>query len=191
MVSHSILHALLFKGGIELSDENLNCTKTIIANQLVKTQAVVTIEPIAQCGDPKVYCIGSNVKPRDDRKPKPKSFYPIIGGRSCDEQRSKCSFTLTQLLCIEIPIEIDVDIDLEQEIVCCGTPRIGPCTPRVEELNYEAEYEELNPDPDLSVIEPEKCKEANLQDTDNEYEELKMQPANLEKEEHISHNEEE
>ena len=30
-----------------------------------------------------------------------------------------------------------------------------------------------------------------MQDTDNEYEEFKMQPANLEKEEHISHNEEE
>jgi flavin-dependent dehydrogenase len=58
-------------------------------------------------------------------------------------------------------------------------------------LLIEAEYEELNPDPDLSVIEPEECKEANLQDTDNEYEELKMQPANLENEEHISHNEEE
>lgn len=36
----------------------------------------------------------------------------------------ECNYTLTQILCIEIPISIDANVDIKEGIACCGRPEI-------------------------------------------------------------------
>ncbi|MGI6733614.1 MAG: hypothetical protein ACOX4J_05505 [Anaerovoracaceae bacterium] len=38
----------------------------------------------------------------------------------------KYNYTLTQIICIEIPISIDADVDIKEGILCCGEPEIQP-----------------------------------------------------------------
>lgn len=47
---------------------------------------------------------------------------------TCESGRSKtkCNYTLTQIICVEIPISIDADIDIKEGIVCCDRPNAKP-----------------------------------------------------------------
>lgn len=38
----------------------------------------------------------------------------------------KYNYTLTQIICIEIPISFDADVDIKEGILCCGEPEIQP-----------------------------------------------------------------
>lgn len=104
-----------------MEDKHTDCEETIV-HQLVKVQAQVTVDPHVKCGKSKVYCIDSHIKPGcecDD----------IIEHDRCGD---KCTFTLTQLFCVEIPVAIGVDVDVDSGIVHCGIPDFGPCNPLCE-----------------------------------------------------------
>ena len=114
-----------------MSIEHTNCPKETIVSQLMKVQTQVTINPIVTHGRPKVYCLDSDISHGCNREENPKSYYPAK--EECSKPNNKCSFILTQLLCVEIPIELDVDVDVDKGIVCCGRPGIGSCDPRHKE----------------------------------------------------------
>ncbi|HNS79656.1 MAG TPA: hypothetical protein PKM17_13495 [Syntrophorhabdus sp.] len=99
-----------------MEDKHINCEETIV-HQMVKVQAQVSVEPYIKCGRSKVYCIDSHIRPDCECD-------EIKEPERCDK---KCTFTLTQVICVEIPIAIGVDVDVDPGIVRCGTPDFGPC----------------------------------------------------------------
>lgn len=129
-------------------EKHISCPKETVVNQLIRTQARVTIRPIVKHGRPRIHCLGSDVKPSYDWDKNPKlRFTPDdweidseslhLSPAECDRPENKCSFILTQLLCVEIPIEFDADVDVNGGIVHCSEPNIGPCKPKPMELNDE------------------------------------------------------
>lgn len=125
-----------------MSKKNSNCIEQTVVNQLIRAQAQVTIKPVIKQGKPKVYCLDSDIKPNYVREESPEAYYPPL--KECTKPSNKCTFTLTQLLCVEVPINIDVDVDVDEGIIQCGRPRLGPCNPRNprhKELDCEDESE--------------------------------------------------
>ncbi|NLB18510.1 MAG: hypothetical protein GX825_07260 [Syntrophomonadaceae bacterium] len=43
---------------------------------------------------------------------------------SVSVSNQKYNYTLTQLICVEIPISIDADVDIKEGITCCGKPEV-------------------------------------------------------------------
>ncbi|MGI6751653.1 MAG: hypothetical protein ACOX4U_03430 [Anaerovoracaceae bacterium] len=103
---------------------NTNCEKQTIINQLFKVQANVTITPEIKGGIPKIVCHGSEVKPSRDCDENNLSNYRW--GKKIDID-NKCTFTLTQIICAEIPLSIDVNVDVNSGVVDCHMPNIGQC----------------------------------------------------------------
>lgn len=122
------------------------CNKENIISQLVKVQAQVTVTPLVAYGKPKVCCIHSSLTPN--------SGYPCeccdhnsyeynsnCNSMDCNfvewdaeynetcelgSSGSKCNFTLTQVICIEIPISIDADVNVKEGIACCDKHDVKP-----------------------------------------------------------------
>jgi hypothetical protein len=109
-----------------MSNQYPDCSKETVVSQLVKAQAQVTIKPIVKHGQAKVYCLESDIRPGHEIK---KVNYWTRPQDRCEKPSNKCTFVLTQLLCVEIPIDFDVDVDVNKGITRCGTPKIGPCEP--------------------------------------------------------------
>ncbi len=108
-----------------MSDKNTNCCKETIVHQLLKVQAQVTITPIIKSGRPSVRCINTEIRPGSNCAERRKVCYQRR--RESDCSPGKCTFTVDQILCVEIPISIDLDVDVDSGIVCCGRPELGPC----------------------------------------------------------------
>jgi hypothetical protein len=123
-----------------LSKKFSKCDKKSIVSQLIRTQAQVTLKPIAKHGKPKVFCIDSAVGPNFDWDEQQQPCKPTI--EDSDRKNSKCTFTITQLLCVEVPIEIDMDVDVDAGIIRCGKPNIGPCKPRRKDFSLDDENDE-------------------------------------------------
>lgn len=93
-------------------DQFNSCDKENIVHQLLKVQAQVSVTPIVKHGKHKVYCLDSCIKPNSD---------------CCnDGPDHNCNFTLTQIICVEIPICFDADVDIKKGILCCGKPYVKP-----------------------------------------------------------------
>jgi len=123
-----------------VSDQHAECDKEKIIRQLLKVQAQVTVTPLVKHGMPKVYCINSSLKRNFDCCVRECCDYDCCHCDCCDccdccdwdpvydtawesgRTKHKCNFTLTQLICVEIPISIDADVDVDEGIVCCGRP---------------------------------------------------------------------
>lgn len=103
---------------------NTNCGKQTIINQLFKVQANVTITPVIKGGISKIVCHASEVKPSWDCDENNLSCYRW--GKKIDID-NKCTFTLTQIICAEIPLSIDVNVDVNSGVVDCDMPSIGQC----------------------------------------------------------------
>jgi hypothetical protein len=104
-----------------MPDQFDSCDKEKMIHQLVKVQAQVKVAPHVRHGIPKVHCIDTRIKPR---------FDSCNGEENdCDPAcctHNNCDFTLTQLICVEIPISFGVDVDIKKGILCCGVPHIKP-----------------------------------------------------------------
>ena len=109
-----------------MSNQYPDCSEETIVSQLKKAQAQISINPIVNHGQPRVYCLESNIRPGVEAK-RPNYWTPPQD--RCGKPSTKCTFTLTQLLCVEIPIEFDVDVKVDKGIARCGTAKIGPCEP--------------------------------------------------------------
>lgn len=103
-----------------LFSPGMNDDNEAVVHQLVKVQAQVVITPLVKHGTPTVYCIAADLN-QD-------CICDRYRGDCCNIRRNgECSFTLTQVLCIEIPIAFDVDVDVNGKIACCGKADLGPC----------------------------------------------------------------
>lgn len=103
-----------------LPSPSTNDDNEAIVHQLVKVQAQVVITPLVKHGTPKVYCVAADFNQDCN--------CDIYRGDCCNIRRNgECGFTLTQILCIEIPISFDVDVDVNGRISCCGKADLGPC----------------------------------------------------------------
>lgn len=122
-----------------MSNQYTNCDKEKIIRQLLKVQAQITVTPQVKHGIPKVYCIKSNIKPNSN------CYNHDCYDCDCDccdcdccdccgcdsdynatwesgGSKHRCNFTLTQVICVEIPISIDTDVDIDEGIICCSKP---------------------------------------------------------------------
>ncbi|NLB41823.1 MAG: hypothetical protein GX815_06090 [Clostridiales bacterium] len=122
-----------------MSNQYPDCSKETIVSQIVKAQAQITVNPIVKHGRPKVYCLESNIRPCKQSK---KVNYWTPPEDRCKKPSNNCTFTLTQLLCVEIPIEFGVDVDVNTGITRCGTAKIGPCEPRCNSRQEEFYFEQ-------------------------------------------------
>lgn len=122
------------------------CDKQNVIRQLVKVEAQVTVTPLVEHGAPKVYCTNSCINPNFDYgNPECDScnycdcfnhesynsaccyWDPNYNTTSeCDRLKHKYNYTLTQVICIEIPIFIDAEVDIKEGIACCDKPDIFP-----------------------------------------------------------------
>jgi len=125
-----------------MSDKYNECDKDSIIHQFLKLQAQVTSTPHVKHGKPKISCFYSNLKPdckcpecAEDTEAETQGFTNKCG--------NNCAFTLTQLICVQIPIAFDVDVDINEEVVCCGKPAFGPCKPQCYPCTTE-ESEKIN-----------------------------------------------
>lgn len=86
------------------------CESTFFQNETVCVP--VTVTPFATPGTAKATCCGSPVIDPDGR---------------CTGTRKSCSFTITQRLCIEIPIAFGAVIETGSAVVQCGDVTETPC----------------------------------------------------------------
>lgn len=134
-----------------MSDQYNKCNKENIIRQCVKVEAQITVTPLVEHGDPKVYCINSSIHPTSDccnrKRCACNSYdydfcdcnsydYDFCDCNSCnwdtdydeacesERARHKCNFTLTQVICIEIPISIDAKVNIKEGIACCDRPDV-------------------------------------------------------------------
>ncbi|MHC1723951.1 MAG: hypothetical protein AB9836_12195 [Aminipila sp.] len=118
------------------------CNKENLIKQLLEVQAEVTVTPLVEHGNPKVYCLESSIKPnsyccnykchncnycnccsyewyncKDNQN---------ITPWECGDLRQQYNYTLTQVICVEIPLSIDADVNIKEGIVSCGRPDVKP-----------------------------------------------------------------
>lgn len=89
----------------------------------------VTVKPFATPGKAKAACCGEPV---------------VAQGNQCPGNQSYCSFTITQTLCIEIPIEFGAVVETGKASVQCGTVSEKPCD--CSDVAIESETEERSTD---------------------------------------------
>lgn len=106
------------------------CDKENIIHQLIKVQAQVKVTPLVKHGVPKIHCIDSCIKPHSDCHDYDCDCHDYdCSDYDCDcadGSDHDCNFTLTQIICVEVPISFDVDVDVKKGILCCGEPYIKP-----------------------------------------------------------------
>lgn len=84
------------------------CESTV--HETVCVQGTVTITPSVVSGTPTSFCVGN----------------PIIG--SCPgELRRNCVFTVSQNICVQIPLTFSATASAVGNGIVCGVPDIGPC----------------------------------------------------------------
>lgn len=107
-----------------------------IVHQFLKLQAQVNSTPRIKHGKPKVCCFYSNLKP-DCTCTEDSEYTESETQAITDKCGNNCSFTLTQLFCVQIPIAFDVDVDIDEGIVRCSKPAFGACKPKCYSCSME------------------------------------------------------
>lgn len=93
---------------VPLQDEEQGCQTTV--HETVCVQGTVTITPRVESNGSTSFCVGN----------------PIIGscpGRLVDT----CEFTVSQNICVQIPLEFFATAEAVENGIVCGTPLTGPC----------------------------------------------------------------
>lgn len=134
-----------------MPDQYNRCDKENIVSQLLKVQAQITVTPLVKHGNPNVYCMNSCIKPNSDYCDHECDDCNDCDYDCCDccdcgsdydtdwkprRTKDKCNFTLTQVICIEIPISIDADVDIQEGIVCCGRPDVKS----IDDINKKKQF---------------------------------------------------
>jgi hypothetical protein len=84
------------------------CETTV--HETVCVQGTVTITPSVTSGESTSFCIGN----------------PIIG-RCIGELQESCSFTVSQNICVQIPLTFSATASAVEDGIVCSDPDIGPC----------------------------------------------------------------
>lgn len=109
-----------------------SCEKRALVHQCVEINANVTVTPILDHGDPTVSCIKSEVCSGHSCKEKESV--------NCDSCSESCTFHVSQVLCVEIPICFGVEVDVEKGHIRCGRPDFGPCACKCKNDDKEIAY---------------------------------------------------
>lgn len=108
-----------------------SCEKRALVHQCVEVNANVTVTPILDHGNPTVLCIKSEVYPGHCCKEEI---------TSCDCSSESCTFHVSQVLCVEIPISFGVEVDVDKGHIKCEKPDFGPCKCRCKKDDPEEAY---------------------------------------------------
>lgn len=88
--------------------EGDNCPATV--SELMCIQADITVSPLVCVGDVCTYCCGA----------------PVIGPCPTGEANlTQCTFTVSQTVCVRIPLTFAADVAAEPTGVVCGIPVPG------------------------------------------------------------------
>lgn len=97
-----------FKAVSTLQNEDAVCETTV--HETVCVQGTVTITPTLTSGESTSFCIGN----------------PVIG-RCPGELQESCTFTVSQNICVQIPLTFSATASAVEDGIVCGEPDIGPC----------------------------------------------------------------
>lgn len=86
------------------------CSTTV--KETVCVQADIKITPNVTVGTIRTFCVGRPV-------------FEACSGKPAGE----CCFTVSQNICVQVPISFDVDVTAESGGLVCGTPSEGTCAP--------------------------------------------------------------
>lgn len=126
-----------------MTDQITKCDKETLVHQFLKVQAQVTVKPIVKQGEPKVHCIDSDINPDYNCYENKKAGQQTE--RKPEKEIGKSTFTLTQVLCVEIPLTVGVDVDVDHGIARCGKPDFGPCKSRCKKTDVKDKSPKLKP----------------------------------------------
>lgn len=88
------------------------CDTTV--SQLVNVCVPVTVKPFAMIGHTTTFCCGR----------------PRIGTEPCvGEPEGICTFTVSQVICVEVPLSFGASVKKGETLVACGTADFGECKP--------------------------------------------------------------
>jgi hypothetical protein len=94
--------------GLKVQVQKTKCPALI--NETVTVQANVKITPCVEIGTIKSYCVGR----------------PVMG--ACEGTPvEECTFSVSQNICVQVPLSFAVDTLAEPAGIICGTPLSGPC----------------------------------------------------------------
>jgi hypothetical protein len=89
-------------------DQQVECPAVV--NETVCVQADVTITPNVVVGVIQSFCVGG----------------PLIG--VCPgTPAQQCTFSVSQNICVQIPLIFSASATAEPSGIVCGTPGVGPC----------------------------------------------------------------
>jgi hypothetical protein len=92
--------------------EKPSCTSTVYQTETVCVP--VTVKPFATPGTTKTVCCGEPV---------------ISSGNQCgDDSQNFCTFTITQAVCIEVPVAFGAEIETGTPAVQCGIADTEECS---------------------------------------------------------------
>lgn len=106
-----------------MSDQNEKCKKEKHVYQLVKVQGQVRVKPKIKQGPARVYCLETDIRPHGERC---RGIVDFPQKDSINYEDS-CSFTVSQMLCVEVPIAFDAVAEVSRGRIVCGKPRPTPC----------------------------------------------------------------
>ena len=90
---------------------------TPVVSELVCVEAEVTITPTVTAGTPVVHCVDGP------------SLETCVGRGFTPSATGSCTFTVSQILCVNVPITFDATATTETGTVACGTVSTGPNCP--------------------------------------------------------------
>jgi hypothetical protein len=82
-----------------------------VVNETVCVQADVTVTPVVTVGNVRSFCVGG-----------------LVIGACAGTPVEACTFTVSQSICVQVPLTFAADVVAVPTGVVCGTPAPGPCT---------------------------------------------------------------
>ncbi len=114
--------------------EQMGCSTVV--HESVCVQGTVTITPNVVSGPSRSFCIGN----------------PVIG-RCQGELEPNCTFTVSQNICVQIPLTFSAVATAVPNGVVCGTPRPTPCPGTVTGCTFTIGYFRNHPEDTNALIE--------------------------------------
>lgn len=100
-----------------------------VVNETVCVQALVTITPDVQTGEIRSFCVGN----------------PMIGNcPGTPSTTGDCSFTVSQRICVQVPLTFSAGAVAEPTGIVCGMPDVGECQPT--DCTYTIGFYRNNPE---------------------------------------------
>ncbi|RDI45609.1 hypothetical protein [Falsibacillus pallidus] len=132
---------------IEVDEGGETTTCVSIVHQNVCVEALVTIKPRVTIGDRvKIKCgkthISKNHNDPHSSQSGPKTMRKATSYDLNCHHEDDCTFSVSQELCIAIPLVFSADAFVKPDKVACDKPGLGPCSHYDEDDAGRPEYDE-------------------------------------------------